>query len=82
MVVTSRCICAYMFFVSAKPITSLPPSESSASSSSRSSSRLVVRRAKDGAPRCAGPIAGFQPIMGAVGWNERLNGRATGALLG
>ena len=82
MMVTSRCMCAYMFFVSAKPITSLPPAELSASSSSRSSSRLVVRRDKDGAPRCAGPIAGCQPIMGAVGWNERLNGRATGALLG
>ena len=79
VVVTSRCThaCAYIFFVPAKPITSLPPSESPASSSSRSSSRLVVLRAKNGAPRCAGPVARFLPIMGAVGWNERPNGRAT-----
>ena len=79
VVVTSRCMhaCAYIFFVLAEPIASLLPSEPSASSSSSSSSRLVVLRAKDGAPHCAGPTDRFQPIMGAVGWNERPNGRAT-----
>ena len=66
--------CAYNFIVRAEPITSL------LSSAWNSLSRLVVLRAKDGAPLCAGPIAGFQPIMGRRGMEratERKSDRQT-----